>query len=122
MTDLFTYLKEETEKWPGVRVYFRKDWDCWYFDIVGNYFTLYGEEAATNPEMVIFKGTPEKNELLREQYTSIVPGYHVNKTHWNSLLVKESNFTKEQCLQLVKESYDLVIAKLPKKVQKEIFS
>lgn len=116
MTELKEYLIKNAEKWAGVQVYYREDWACTYFDVASKFFALYGKNNADQAILTI-KGPPEKNELLREQYTFVVPGYYANKTHWNSILLAESDFTKEEYLNLLKASYDLVVAKLPKKVR-----
>ena len=58
------------------------------------------------------KLTPEKNEELREQYHSITPAWHWNKKHWSDVYYEhlEENLVKA----LIKESYELVVSKLPK--------
>ncbi|MBP2099294.1 MmcQ/YjbR family DNA-binding protein [Enterococcus rivorum] len=116
MSELKGYLASEAEKWAGVKVYFREDWGCTYFEVAGKCFALYGKNKEKEPVLTI-KGLPEKNELLREQYSFVVPGYYTNKTHWNSILVEKSTFSKEEHLNLLKESRNLVVAKLPKKVR-----
>ena len=58
------------------------------------------------------KLTPERNEELREQFSSITPAWHWNKKHWSDVYYEhlEENLVKA----LIKESYDLVVSKLPK--------
>lgn len=61
----------------------------------------------------------EKNELLREIFDEIKPGYHMNKTHWNTVYLDgnlEGKFIKE----LIDVSYEIVFKSLTKKKQKEI--
>lgn len=68
---------------------------------------------------VLLKCDPEKATGLREQYpTAVLPGYHMNKIHWNTVILDLiSN-------QLVKEwtdhSYDLVVAKLNRKAKESL--
>lgn len=70
-------------------------------------------------EFVNLKCNPEKAIELREQYGEVTPGYHMNKKHWNS--VKPQGKVTEQLMkQWILDSYNLVIAGLPKKVQKEL--
>lgn len=65
-------------------------------------------------ESVNLKGDPEQNWLLREQYPeTIIPGYHMNKRHWNTILLN-GKVPDEVVLQLVDESYHLVWRGLPK--------
>jgi len=83
------------------------------FKVMGKMFALTGIE---NFESINLKCDPEKAIELREKYTSVLPGYHMNKKHWNTLLVNEE-LSDKQILELTKDSYDLVVAKLPKKLQ-----
>lgn len=64
------------------------------------------------------KCKPEYAIELREHYEAILPGYHMNKTHWNTVYFEqlETKFLKE----LIQHSYDLVVAGLPKKIQAEL--
>lgn len=61
------------------------------------------------------KLTPERNEALREQYSAVTPAWHWNKKHWSDVyyeLLDES-----LVMAWIKESYDLVVSKLPKAVR-----
>lgn len=112
-------FKESISKWAGAESYYREDWECEYFHVAGKFFCLYTYNHSHGLIMTV-KGLPEDNELLREQYDFVIPGYHVNKTHWNSIKLSEAIFSREELLALLKQSYDLVTASLPKKVQKEL--
>jgi predicted DNA-binding protein (MmcQ/YjbR family) len=70
-------------------------------------------------ELVNLKCEPEKAISLREQYEEVNPGYYMNKKHWNSIKTN-GKITKEQFKKWIKESYDLVVAGLPKRIQKEL--
>lgn len=59
------------------------------------------------------KGEPEKNLELREQYEAVNPGYHMNKTHWNTVGVNQ-DVDDILVLELTKESYDLILNSIPK--------
>lgn len=63
---------------------------------------------------VNLKGDPDDNIALRNMFDSIKPGYHMNKTHWNSLYLDES-LNDDLIARLVAESYEIVVSKLPKK-------
>lgn len=62
------------------------------------------------------KNSPEKNIELREQYDFIVPGFHMNKKHWNTVQVS-SHIDKEFLKDLIRASYEAV---LPKKKSKPL--
>ncbi len=71
------------------------------------------------PDNISLKCDPERAVELREKYSEIISGYHLNKKHWNTVNLKGSlkpNFIKG----LIDHSYDLVFASLPKKLQEEI--
>ena len=61
------------------------------------------------------KLTPERNEELREHYSAILPAWHWNKKHWSDVYYEQ--LEKELIEGLIKESYDLVVSKLPKAVR-----
>ena len=44
---------------------------------------------------------------LREQYSCVVPGYHMNKKHWNTIII-DGSLTKGQLIKMIKDSYLLV--------------
>lgn len=65
------------------------------------------------------KCDPEESKELQEQYQGITPGYHMNKEHWISV-----HFNKDvpdsKIKELVKNSYDLIVAGLTKKQREEL--
>jgi predicted DNA-binding protein (MmcQ/YjbR family) len=66
------------------------------------------------PPRINLKCDPERSEILRDEYESIIPGYHMNKRHWNTLILDGSLPTK-LVNELIDHSYQLVAASLPKK-------
>lgn len=70
-----------------------------------------------NFESINLKIDPEKGVELRERYTSVVPGYHMNKKHWITVLMDGSVPDKELCLW-TDNSYNLVVAGLSKSQKK----
>lgn len=70
---------------------------------------------------VSLKCNPELAVALREKYSFIVPGYHLNKQHWNTIFI--DNFISDTLLkQWIDHSYDLIVKSLPKKLQLELES
>lgn len=68
---------------------------------------------------VNLKCNPDYAEELREKHPEIIPGYHMNKKHWNTVCFQgnlENDFLKE----LIDHSYDLVLKSLPKSVREKI--
>jgi predicted DNA-binding protein (MmcQ/YjbR family) len=53
------------------------------------------------------KCDPDRAIELREEYSCILPGYHMNKKHWNTIIV-DGTLSKTQLKNFIKDSYDLV--------------
>jgi predicted DNA-binding protein (MmcQ/YjbR family) len=73
----------------------------------------------SEPLRISLKAEPEKAQQLREQYEAIQPGYHLNKTHWNTITLNSSiSFTLVK--DLIDDSYQLIFKSLPAKLRAEI--
>jgi predicted DNA-binding protein (MmcQ/YjbR family) len=68
--------------------------------------------ASLTSEVLQFnvKCKPEYAVELREQYSGILPGYHMNKKHWNTIIV-DGTLTANQLRGFIKDSYFLVAKK-----------
>ena len=75
------------------------------FKVRGKIFLLLG--LTSEPLQFNAKCDPERAIELREQYSSIIPGYHMNKRHWNSVII-DNTLSKKQLKELIDHSYDLV--------------
>lgn len=103
---------------PHARVYYREDWNVYYFDLLGKQFGLMTKEASQEA-IITLKGRPEVNEELRENYDDIAPGYYANKRHWNSIKLKSKVVSDKEIEKMIESSYQLVWEKLPKKIKQE---
>jgi predicted DNA-binding protein (MmcQ/YjbR family) len=65
------------------------------------------------------KCDPELAIELRERYSEVQPGYHMNKKHWNTVYT-DGILTRKQLCDMIDHSYDLVFKSLPKNIQAEI--
>jgi len=65
------------------------------------------------------KNYKEENVELREAYEEIVPGYHMNKAHWNTVYL-DGSLEEKFITYLIDTSYDIVFKSLTKSKQKEI--
>ena len=86
------------------------------FKVAGKIFALATLEA--HPLRLNLKCDPEKAIELRECFESVRPGYHSNKKHWNTIEVN-GEIPQEALYKLIDHSYNLVIAKLTKKLRKK---
>ncbi len=82
------------------------------FKIGGKLFALAGIELFAS---INLKCDPERSLELRETYSGIKPGFHMNKKHWNTLTV-ESDVPNQLLFELIDHSLDLVYKSLTKKI------
>ncbi|MFI9582174.1 MmcQ/YjbR family DNA-binding protein [Streptomyces sp. NPDC052236] len=81
------------------------------FKVAGKMFAL--SVLDGQPLTVNLKCDPDIAVRLREEHpTAIVPGWHMNKRHWNTVTVEE--LPDAMMRELIEDSYDLVVAGLPK--------
>lgn len=99
----------------GVTEHFPFDNRTLVFKVMNKMFALTDVEDFDG---VNLKCDPERAIELREQYEQIKPGYHMNKQHWNTVTAHElpDAFVKE----LIDHSYELIVASLTKKLQREL--
>lgn len=62
------------------------------------------------------KCDPERSEELRSEYDGINPGWHMNKTHWNTVTLND-DVNDSLAFELIDHSYDLVAKSLTKKLK-----
>ena len=70
-------------------------------------------------ESVNLKCEPERAQDLRESYDGVIPGYHMNKKHWNTVSF-DGSIPDHLILEWVDHSYELVLNSLPKKVRESL--
>ncbi len=85
--------------------------DTIVYTVKSKAFTLTGVDA--DPSRVNLKCDPEYAIELREQYHDIIPGWHMNKKHWNTVYL-QGELKDKLIKELIDHSYELVLAKIPK--------
>jgi len=65
------------------------------------------------------KCDPEKAIDLRDRYDAVQPGYHMNKKHWNTVVV-DGSIPIDLLKEMIDDSYNLVVKSLPGHVKKEL--
>jgi predicted DNA-binding protein (MmcQ/YjbR family) len=90
---------------PGSEECFPFDNDTLVYKVNGKMFLLASLDAS--PLQFNVKCDPERALELRERFTSIQPGYHMNKKYWNTIII-EGTLTAEQLRELIDHSYELV--------------
>ena len=104
-------LREECLSLPYVEEKFPFDEYTLVFYVGSKLFAL---TDLQTPNSVNLKCDPEQAIELRERYMGIVPGYHMNKKHWNTV-VFNADVSDKLILELLHNSYQLVWNKLPRK-------
>ena len=101
---------------PGVAETLPFGPDTLVFKVADKMFLLVGLE---NPDSFNVKCDPEKAVSLREEYEEVQPGYHMNKTHWNTVSIR-GRLTEAQLKEMIDHSYELVVSSLPKSKQESL--
>ncbi|MCU0406694.1 MAG: MmcQ/YjbR family DNA-binding protein [Ignavibacteriaceae bacterium] len=104
-------------KKKGVTEEFPFDEETLVFKIMGKIFLLASLESV--PLQINLKCDPEKAVELREEYEVVQPGYHMNKKHWNTIIINGSIST-DQIFEWIDDSYNLVLAGLSKSDLKKL--
>ena len=77
------------------------------------------ERLEGTPLEVSAKCEPELALHLRDTYSAIRPGYHLNKRHWNTITL-DGSLSDHFVRELIADSYDLVVSALPKRTREEL--
>ncbi len=96
---------------PGARERFPFSPELSVFFVEERMFAL--SALDDRPLAVSLKCDPEHSLYLRDTYPAITAGYHLNKRHWNTVVL-DGSVPDDLVTDLVHESYDLVVAGLPK--------
>lgn len=81
------------------------------FKVMGKMFALIPVDA--NPPTINLKCDPALAEMLRQTYPTVTPGYHMNKRHWNTVMV-DGSIPDDEVLEMIDHSYGLVVKGLRK--------
>lgn len=105
----------------GVTEHFPFDDVTLVFKVMNKMFALSGlDDWEKGVQKINLKCNPENAIALREEYDGINPGWHMNKVHWNTVTLNNSDVSDDLVRELIDHSYDLVVASLPKKTKKEL--
>ncbi len=81
------------------------------FKFINKMFALIAEDET--PLRINLKCDPEKAQILRGMHKSIIPGYHMDKEHWNTIIL-DGSFPDKLIYKLIDDSYNLVVKGLKK--------
>jgi predicted DNA-binding protein (MmcQ/YjbR family) len=81
------------------------------FKVAGKMFAV--SQLAATPLAVSVKCEPSLAEALRVAHAAVLPGYHLNKRHWNTVII-DGSLSEQMIKDMIEDSYDLVVSKLPR--------
>ena len=107
---------------PGVTKDFKAEWNWYRYQLCDKLFAALCMDDKTGKAVYItLKLDPAEGELLRRQYPDIIPGYYMNKQHWNSIKA-DGEVPDDLLKELLDKSYQLVLKSLSKKKQAELLA
>ena len=101
---------------PAVEETFPFDKQTLVFKVMGKMFALTDVDEFASMNL---KCEPERAVQLREEHDAVKPGWHMNKTHWNTVEF-DGTLSDKLIKELIVHSYQLVVKGLPKKLQAEL--
>src|ERR1700744_1635975 len=104
-------LRDRCLSLPGAEETFPFGRETSVFKVAGKVFAL--SRLDGNPLRVSLKCEPLLAEQLREAHAAVIPGYHLNKRHWNTVIL-DGSLSDEMVGDMIEDSYDLIVSKLPK--------
>ena len=89
--------------------------DAAVFKVMGKMFALI--PVAGDPPSISLKSDPVEAVMLRQMYAAVQAGYHMNKKHWNTIIL-DVIVPQNRMFEWIDESYSLVVAGLKKSERK----
>lgn len=105
----------------GVTKDIQAEWNWIRYHVGGKMFAAICLDDAGKPYYITLKLEPNEGEFWRGQYEDVIPGYYMNKMHWNS--IKPDGAVPDGILRdMLDKSYALVLGGFSKKKQREILA
>ncbi|MDB5284627.1 MAG: MmcQ-like protein [Bacteroidota bacterium] len=111
-------VREHCMAKKGVIEEFPFDSDTLVFKVMGKIFLL--TSLTFQPFRINLKMEPELVGEFRDKYNDVIPGYHMNKKHWNSVYYDNGTIPRKDLVWMLDHSYDEVVKGLPKKTRDEL--
>ena len=117
----YNWIDEFLLNKQGVTKDLQAEWNWIRYQIGGKMFAAVCLDENNKPYYITLKLDPADGEFLREQYEDIIPGYYMNKIHWNSIKA-EGTVPDDLLMDMLDKSYQLVLSGFSKKKQNEILN
>ena len=115
----YEWIDEYLLKKTGVTKDLQAEWNWIRYQIGGKMFAAICLDEENKPYYITLKLEPVEGDFWRQQYEDIIPGYYMNKQHWNSVKA-DGNVPDNILRDLLDKAYGIVLAGFSKKKQKEI--
>lgn len=103
-------LRDHLLSFPGAEETFPFGPETSVFKVAGKMFAL--SALGADSLRVSLKCEPALAEGLREAHAAVLPGYHLNKRHWNTVIL-DGSLPGQMIKDMIEDSYDLVVSALP---------
>lgn len=98
-------VEEYVLSMPNAKLDYPFGEDVAVYKVNNKMFALIAEKS--NPLRISLKCDPQLSLVLREKYETVLEGYHLNKKHWNTIILS-GQLPLEEVQGLIRHSYDLV--------------
>jgi predicted DNA-binding protein (MmcQ/YjbR family) len=110
-------LKSHALSKPGTSFDFPFGPETMVIRVIGKLFALIPADSI--PPRINLKCDPTLAEIFRQNYAAVTPGYHMNKRHWNTVLL-DGSIPDTDLLDMVDHSYEQVVKTLPKVIRDKL--
>ncbi len=114
----YSWLNDYCLSLTGARKDYQTDWEATRYLIDNKMFLMVGENKEKKL-IITLKLAPEFGYMMRQEYSDIIPGYYMNKEHWNSIYI-DGAVPDDLLRDMVTKSHGLIFSSLTKKRQKEL--
>lgn len=114
------WLEAYCKSKPGVEQVWKAEWEATLYKVDDKLFLMDGGDKQ-GKHILTVKLLPEEGALARSVFSAVVPGYYMNKTHWNSVYV-DGDVDEAAMRGFIDQSYRLIVESLSKKRQKELLA
>lgn len=121
----YAWLDAYLLSFPGAEKDYKAEWGWHRYQVRGKLFAAVcspvgmKDERYNGHDLVNLKCDPRLAEGFRGQYPEVLPGFYCDKKTWNAVLL-DGDVPDEVLRDMCRMSYELIVAKLPKYVQKEL--
>ena len=117
----YSWIDQYLMRKKGVTKNLKPEWNWIRYMVGGKLFCAICLDGQDAPYYITLKLAPARGDALRQMYPDILPGYYMNKTHWNS--VKPDGAVPNELMEdMLDEAYRLVFSGLSKKLQQEMIN